>query len=309
MRRRPLGRPRATSASCSAPSTSSRITRARARKAWPKSVRLCLRVVRLSRRTPRCCSSAWMCLPTSCGDRSSTAAAAAKEPTSATLAKVRRGTISGHHFPGGPTAGPSLEPPMSQVVRIHEYGNADVLRIDDIDVPAPAADEIQVRVKAIGLNRAEVIFRNGAYLQQAQFPSRLGYEAAGVVEAIGSAVDGFSAGDAVSVVPPLDIARWGTYGELANVPARLVVKHPASLGFEQAAAVWMQYVTAWGALLEHAKLGAGEFVIITAASSSVGLAAIQIANAVGATPIARASPRAPVPAWCSIRSVARSSCR
>ncbi|KAG1086262.1 hypothetical protein G6F40_013989 [Rhizopus arrhizus] len=125
---------------------------------------------------------------------------------------------------------------MSQVVRIHEYGNADVLRIDDIDVPAPAADEIQVRVKAIGLNRAEVMFRNGAYLQQAQFPSRLGYEAAGVVEAIGSAVDGFSAGDAVSVVPPLDIARWGTYGELANVPARLVVKHPASLGFEQAAA-------------------------------------------------------------------------
>ncbi len=82
---------------------------------------------------------------------------------------------------------------MTQVVRIHEYGNADVLRIDDIDVPAPAADEIQIRVKAIGLNRAEVMFRNGAYLQEAQFPSRLGYEAAGVVEAVGSAVSGFTA--------------------------------------------------------------------------------------------------------------------
>ena len=91
---------------------------------------------------------------------------------------------------------------MSQVVRIHEYGSADVLRIDDIDVPAPAADEVQIRVKAIGLNRAEVMFRNGAYLQEAQFPSRLGYEAAGMVEAVGSAVSGFTAGDAVSVVPP-----------------------------------------------------------------------------------------------------------
>lgn len=135
---------------------------------------------------------------------------------------------------------------MSQIVRIHEYGNADVLRIDNIDVPAPAADEVQIRVKAIGLNRAEVMFRNGAYLQEAQFPSRLGYEAAGVVEAVGSAVSGFTTGDAVSVVPPLDIARWGTYGELANVPARLVVKHPQALDFETAAAVWMQYVTAWG---------------------------------------------------------------
>lgn len=55
---------------------------------------------------------------------------------------------------------------MSQVVRIHEYGSADVLRIDDIDVPAPAADEVQIRVKAIGLNRAEVMFRNGAYLRR-----------------------------------------------------------------------------------------------------------------------------------------------
>jgi NADPH:quinone reductase-like Zn-dependent oxidoreductase len=174
---------------------------------------------------------------------------------------------------------------MSQVVRIHEYGSADVLRIDDIDVPAPAADEVQIRVKAIGLNRAEVMFRNGAYLQEAQFPSRLGYEAAGVVEAVGSAVSGFTAGDAVSVVPPLDIAlghlrragqRAGTTGGQAS----------AGTGLRNGGRVWMQYVTAWGALLEQAQLAAGDFVIITAASSSVGLAAIQIANAVGATPIA-----------------------
>lgn len=175
---------------------------------------------------------------------------------------------------------------MSRIVRIHEYGDASVLKIDDIEVPAPAADEVQITVKAIGINRAEVMFRNHAYLQEATFPSRLGYEAAGVVVAVGSAVTEFAEGDAVSVVPALDIARWGTYGEIANVPARLVVKHPESLSFVEAAAVWMQYVTAWGALIEQAKLGQGDYVIVTAASSSVGLAAFQIARMVGATVIA-----------------------
>jgi NADPH:quinone reductase-like Zn-dependent oxidoreductase len=175
---------------------------------------------------------------------------------------------------------------MARIVRIHEYGDADVLKLDEIDVPAPLADELQIEVKAIGLNRAEVMFRNHAYLQEASFPSRLGYEAAGIVVAVGTAVKDFKQGDHVSLIPPLDIARWGTYGELANIPARLAVTHPAHLSFEQAAAVWMQYVTAYGALIEQAKLKKGDFVIITAASSSVGLAALQIARKLGATSIA-----------------------
>lgn len=175
---------------------------------------------------------------------------------------------------------------MARIVRIHEYGDASVLRLEDLDIPAPAADEVQIAVRAIGLNRAEVMFRNHAYLQEAEFPSRLGYEAAGVVSAVGSAVSGISTGDAVALIPPLDIARWGTYGELANVPAHLVVKSPDTLSFEQAAASWMQYVTAWGALIEQAKLGEGDVVLVTAASSSVGLAALQMARMVGATPVA-----------------------
>jgi NADPH:quinone reductase-like Zn-dependent oxidoreductase len=175
---------------------------------------------------------------------------------------------------------------MTRVVRIHEYGDASVLKIDDIAVPDPAADEVQIAVKAIGLNRAEVMFRNHAYLQEATFPSRLGYEAAGVVQTVGKSATQFKKGDAVSVIPALDIARWGTYGELANVPARLVVKHPETLSFDEAASVWMQYVTAWGALIEQAKLTKGDFVIVTAASSSVGLAAFQIARKAGATIIA-----------------------
>ncbi|RKS28087.1 NADPH:quinone reductase-like Zn-dependent oxidoreductase [Pseudomonas sp. WPR_5_2] len=174
---------------------------------------------------------------------------------------------------------------MARIVRIHEYGDASVLKLEAVDVPAPGPGEVQIEVKAIGLNRAEVMFRNHAYLQEAQFPSRLGYEAAGVVVAVGAGVTDFSAGDAVSVIPPLDIARWGTYGELSNVPAHLTVRHPQNLSFEQAAASWMQYVTAWGALVEQARLGKGDVVLVTAASSSVGLAAFQIAKMVGATAI------------------------
>ena len=150
---------------------------------------------------------------------------------------------------------------MARIVRIHEYGDASVLKLEDLDVPAPAATEVQICVKAIGLNRAEVMFRNHAYLQEAEFPSRLGYEAAGIVVAVGSDVTETKVGDAVALIPPLDIARWGTYGELANVPAHLVVKSPEGLSFEEAAASWMQYVTAWGALIEQAKLRQDDFVI------------------------------------------------
>jgi len=175
---------------------------------------------------------------------------------------------------------------MPRVARFHEYGPADVLRIEDLDVPPPAADEVQIKVRAIGLNRAEVMFRNGAYLQEATFPSQLGYEASGTVAALGSDVTGFAEGDAVSVIPTLDMSRWPTYGEVINIPARNVVKHPAHLSFEKAAAAWMQYVTAWGALIDQAKLTADDFVIVSAASSSVGIAAFQIARSVGATAIA-----------------------
>ncbi|MFJ3486841.1 zinc-dependent alcohol dehydrogenase family protein [Pseudomonas sp. NPDC090202] len=181
---------------------------------------------------------------------------------------------------------------MARIVRFHEYGDASVLKLETLDIAAPAADEVQISVKAIGLNRAEVMFRNHAYLQEAEFPTRLGYEAAGVVAGVGSAVSEIKVGDAVSLIPPLDIARWGTYGEVANVPAHLVVRHPENLSFEQAAASWMQYVTAWGALIEQARLTRGDVVLVTAASSSVGLAAFQIARMVGATAVAITRTRA-----------------
>ncbi|WP_163266388.1 zinc-dependent alcohol dehydrogenase family protein [Chelativorans alearense] len=175
---------------------------------------------------------------------------------------------------------------MARVVRIHEHGGPEVLRIEHVDVPGPGRGEVQIRVKALGLNRAEALLRKGTYIETAALPSGLGLEAAGLVETVGEGVDAFARGDAVSVVPPISMVRWPAYGELATFPAGLVVKHPPSLGWEAAAAVWMQYLTAYGALIDIAKLCSEDFVVITAASSSVGLAAIQIANMLGATPIA-----------------------
>lgn len=175
---------------------------------------------------------------------------------------------------------------MARVIRFNEHGGPEVLRTENVDVPGPGRGEVHIRTKALGLNRAEALLRAGSYIETPNFPSGLGLEAAGIIETIGEGVAGFAPGDAVSVVPPLSMVRWPTYGELITFPAELVVKHPPSLSWEAAAAIWMQYLTAYGALIDIAKMRRGDFVVITAASSSVGLAAIQIANMVGATPIA-----------------------
>lgn len=175
---------------------------------------------------------------------------------------------------------------MSRIVRFHKIGGPEVLQIDKVEVPPPNAGEVKIKVKAIGLNRAESMFRSGNYLMDPVFPSKLGYEASGIVEAVGAGVKGLVPGDVVSIIPPVDQGKYGVYGEVATVPARFVVKHPSSLSFIEAAAVWMQYMTAYGALIDIAAIKQGDFVVITAASSSVGLAAIQLCNMLGAIPIA-----------------------
>ena len=175
---------------------------------------------------------------------------------------------------------------MARVVRFHKTGGPEVLTIDQVDVPMPGPGEVRIAVKALGLNRAESMFRSGTYLEQPKFPARLGYEAAGTVEALGKGVQGLEVGDAVSTVPAFSMNQYGVYGDTAIVPAFAVAKHPASLSWTEAAAVWMQYATAYGALIDIAGLKAGDTLLIPAASSSVGIAAIQIARMIGATPVA-----------------------
>lgn len=175
---------------------------------------------------------------------------------------------------------------MSKVVVFNRIGAADVLEITDVNVPFPAANDVQIRVKAIGINRAEIMYRTGQYVIEPRFPAILGYEAAGIVEAVGQDVKDVAPGDSVSVIPSFMFSEYGMYGELVNAPAHAVVKHPQTLSFVEAAASWMMYVTAFGALVEYGNLQAGQYVVIRAASSSVGLAAIQIAKMLGAHPIA-----------------------
>lgn len=173
---------------------------------------------------------------------------------------------------------------MSKIVRIHRLGGPEVLQVDDIEVADPGDGEVRIAVAAIGLNRVETMFRSGGF-GQPQLPSKIGYEAAGVIEAVGSGVTDFCVGDRIATLPGLSMEQYGTYGELILYPADMLVRIPDTQSMTDAAASWMQYLTAYG-LISHGQIGRGDHVVITAASSSVGLAAIQICNAVGAIPIA-----------------------
>lgn len=175
---------------------------------------------------------------------------------------------------------------MTRIVRFHATGGPEVLRIENIEAQEPGPDEVQIDVRAIGLNRAESMWRQSMYLETPKLPARIGYEAAGTVAALGANVKGLEVGQRVASVPGFSMNKYGTYGERVVVPSWAAMPTPDNLTDEQAAAVWMQYLTAWGALIDIAKLQNRESVLVPAASSSVGHAAIQIANMVGATPIA-----------------------
>ncbi|MET7303481.1 zinc-dependent alcohol dehydrogenase family protein [Embleya sp. NPDC005575] len=182
---------------------------------------------------------------------------------------------------------------MVRTVRFHELGGPDVLRVEDAELGAPGPGELAIRVDAIGINRAEALFRSGNYIQDVkEFPARLGLEASGVVEAVGPGVTGFEVGRPISVVPAFSMNDYGVYAERAIVPASAVLHRPESLDAVAGAAVWMPYLTAYGALVEVGGIRAGDTVVLTAASSSVGLAAIRVAHRVGAVPIATTRTRA-----------------
>lgn len=182
---------------------------------------------------------------------------------------------------------------MARTVRFHELGGPEVLRLEDVDVADPGPGELLIRVDAIGLNRAEVLFRSGHYIQPVKhFPALLGAEAAGVVEAVGAQVTAFEPGQPVSVLPAFSMNDYGVYAERAIVPAAAVVNRPEGIDAVAGAAVWMPYLTAYGALVEVGGMRAGDTVVLTAASSSVGLAAIRTALRVGAEPIATTRTRA-----------------
>ena len=175
---------------------------------------------------------------------------------------------------------------MAKIIRFHEIGEADVLKVEDVPLVEPGDGEVRLIVEAIGLNRAEIMFRRGQYLENPELPSRLGYEASGIIDAMGPGTSGIAIGDRVSVIPSFSIGTYGVYGESAIVPGYAVAPYPDTLTAIEGASIWMQYLTAFGALIEFGHLKKEDTVLITAASSSVGLAAIQITKATGALAIA-----------------------
>ena len=175
---------------------------------------------------------------------------------------------------------------MSRIVEFSESGGPEVLRFKDVDVPEAGPGQVRIRVKAIGLNRAESMWRRNEYIEPVKYPARLGYEAVGTVDSVGKDVNTIAVGDEVNTIPSFSMNDYGMYGEVVLAPAHAVVRHPKGLSPVEAASIWMMFVTAYGALVEDAKITAQDAVVIPGASSSVGLAAIQIANALGAKSIA-----------------------
>jgi len=174
---------------------------------------------------------------------------------------------------------------MARIYRLHGAGGTEVMRIDDIPVAAPGRGEVRLSMQAIGVNRGDVLYRKGGYPGQPPLPSIFGFEGAGIVEALGEGVEDFAIGDAVSIIP-LPTAHYGSCGELMTISASRVAHHPHAFSAPEAAALWSSYLTAYNGLIFDADLQPGEFFVMTAASSGVGIAAIEIAKQLGAIPIA-----------------------
>ncbi|WP_049970377.1 NADPH:quinone reductase [Haladaptatus cibarius] len=166
-----------------------------------------------------------------------------------------------------------------RTVRYHEHGGPEVLRVDDIDRPEPDDDELLVAVRAAGINPVDTYFREGSY-PPGDLPWIPGSDFAGVVEAVGSEVDDFSAGDRVFGTG-LGNNRQGTCAEFLTTATDTVAHLPDGVGFDEGAAVALVGVTAWRALIDHAGLEPGETCLIHGGSGGVGHVAVQLASATG----------------------------
>jgi NADPH:quinone reductase-like Zn-dependent oxidoreductase len=182
------------------------------------------------------------------------------------------------------------EAPM-KAVRFHEYGDADVLRYEDVEEPVPGPDEARIRVAATAFNPVDAGIRGG-YLKE-PFPVVLphvpGIDVAGTVDAVGANVRVRRAGD--RVIGFLPMVPDGSAAEYVTAPAQILANAPASIPLADAAALPSVGLTAWQALFEHARLRAGQRLLVHGAGGAVGGYAIQLAKRAGAYVIATASPR------------------
>jgi len=169
-----------------------------------------------------------------------------------------------------------------KAIRAHEAGGPEVLRVDDVPDPLPDAGELLIDVEAAGVNFVDIYQREGLY--QVARPFTLGSEAAGTVRALGAGVSGFAVGDRV-----VSQSVKGAYAERARVPADRAVKIPTGVTSRQAAAVWLQGLTAHYLATSTFPLARGDRALVHAAAGGVGLLLVQIAKMRGAFVIGTAS--------------------
>ena len=175
-----------------------------------------------------------------------------------------------------------------KAVRIHEFGGADVLRVEDVPEPVLGEDEALILVRAASVNPVDYKIREGRYpaVKQGQLPIILGRDVSGVVTQVGASASGVRPGDEVFAMVPQD---RGGYAEQVTAPARLCAPKPRSLDFVKAASVPLAALTAWQGLFDHGGLKAGQRVLIHGASGGVGSFAVQFAKVKGAEVFATAS--------------------
>ena len=168
---------------------------------------------------------------------------------------------------------------MPHAIRIHRTGGPEVLQWEAVDVPSPAPGEVRVRHAAVGLNFIDTYHRTGLY--PLPLPAGIGLEGAGTVEALGEGVNDLQVGDRVAYAG----GPVGAYAEVRNIPAHRLLKLPDAIGFETAAAMMLQGLTAAYLLRKTYRVQPGDAVLIHAAAGGVGLIACQWAKALGATVI------------------------
>lgn len=172
------------------------------------------------------------------------------------------------------------------IIQFYETGEPEVMKYEEVAIPKPGADEIRIKVEAIGVGFGETLYRRGQYIQETKLPSKLGNNAVGTVEAIGSDVSDPKVAERVAIIPSFQMNKYGVYGKHAIVPAFSAARYIDSLSLVENAAIWIQIITAYGALIHYGKINSDDFVLVMPASGGVGQAAIQTIKKAGATSIA-----------------------
>ncbi len=175
---------------------------------------------------------------------------------------------------------------MSRIIRFHQFGEADVLKIEERACPAPAAGEVLIRVQAIGVSWYDVLWRQNLGTTPAQLPAGLGHELAGEVLAVGEGVDDLAVGDRVASFPGHSINHYPGYAEEVVLPRSSLTTYPDVLTPQQASVHYLPSLVGWFGFVELARLKPGESVLVTAASRCWGPYIVQMGKALGARVIA-----------------------